>query len=291
MKKRDSSRWERMANWVKRHPIVSSVVVFGIVLLPFVLYIIFKLAGKSFWTAGDLLEYWGAVLGAAVTFGTIALAIHHFNRELEQRKQEEMQHLQEQKDRIQPYLHTESRKADILSVQKPAGENVCYIQYPANDYDESNTAPSASFEMPSVIRDFKEKGQLEQLAEMTNQHYCLHDYRITNAGAGNAVKVLLKIDGYAPKPPFSIIQGETKYFVFIFYRRLLRGQKQRQITIELYYSNRMSSQSYQQTEHFTLKENEENDDEYLKTSLDLITPPQEINEPYLLNEPLQPSIK
>ena len=286
MKRRDSSRWERVANWVKKHPFISLIVVLGIVLLPFILYIIFKLAGKSFWTAGDLLEYWGAVLGAAVTFGTIALAIHHFNRELAQRKQEEIQHLQEQKDRIQPYLHTESRKADILSVQKPAGENVCYIQYPANDYDESNVAPSASFEMSSVIRDFKDKGQLEQLGEMTNQHYCLHDYRITNAGAGNAVKVLLKIDGYAPKPPFSIVQGETKYFVFIFYRSLLRGQNQRKITIELYYSNRMSSQSYQQTEHFTLKENEENDDECLmvrQTSLDLITPPQEFNESYLPN--------
>jgi len=237
----------KFIKFISEHKIISALIAIGIFVLPIIIvHVLYKLTTPytwliAEWEAGDLLNYCGAVLGAAATIVAIVLTIIFT---VENQKSE-------RKLSIMPRLNTTYipkfiRKDTILKEGQ-----IVYITYPLDEKENIGS----SHEPPHFLRKAEEdkvKGILESLS-FYRENYIIH-YTISNIGAGNAINIKFAIDGKQIMQPFSLVANNSKEFIIILKSELLNklNKRNRFIRFNFEYEDVASIGKYEQHERIEL---------------------------------------
>jgi hypothetical protein len=188
------------------------------------------------WEAGDLLNYCGAMLGAAATIIAIILTITFTveNQKIERKLS------------IKPCLNTiyipKFTRKDIVFKER----QLIYIIYPIDK--EGNIG--SLHETPYFLK--KEEDTNKEILESSSfykENYIIH-YIISNIGAGNAINIKFTIDGKQIMQPFSLVANNSKEFIIIFKSELLDklNRRSRLIYFNFEYEDVASIGKYEQHE-------------------------------------------
>lgn len=243
----------KFIKFIKEHKGISIIIIMIIFILPVVIInTLFKIAAPyewliAEWTAGELLNYWGAILGAAATIIAIVLTIRFT---IENQKDE-------RKLSIKPCLNTTYKPMFIRTESIVSGGEIVYIMYPLNEKDENENI-GASYEPTYSLKKAEEdkvKGTLDSLS-FYKKNYIIH-YRISNVGAGNAINIKFMIDGKLIIPPFTLIANSNRAFIINLKSQLLnKGNRFIRFTFE--YDDVASIGKYEQCECIEFYLDEEN---------------------------------
>lgn len=272
----NKSAWDSLLEWVKKHTKLSVLVVVLLVLLPILgTHIAFKISGPSWlaaeWSAGDILGYLGAIIGAAVTALAIGFTIMQFYKELKLRQSEK-------KLSIQPYFSSETKTVSASDVIEKNDKTICYVCYP---YDSGDPEERISFqyEVPSDLESLMDMDRTIISESMFKQECCLYPFILYNVGSGNAINIRFRIDNQQPIPPFSIMVGRSKEFLFILNRSLLKAQQERKIDFQFEYNDIASMATYRQRQSIRFYIDDKEDLDFVNVRQDgneVMTPPEEI---------------
>jgi len=252
----------------RNNKIIILLFALAIIIVPLSIHFIYvpedQASTQSEWTAGELLGYCGAIIGAAATIFAIIITI---NFTMENQKEA-------RKLSIKPYMQTMHKPVYDVLENTYESINVIYVTYA--------TPPLASFNLPYVLRN-NARNAVDATARVIysntffrENHYIL--YEITNVGANNAVNINFKINDQPVIPPFVISINAKKSFLI----RLKSDQlvdNSLELVFRIEFSDIASISTYEQ--HETIMFVKDPADQTLTTTQqidELLTKPQEIPE-------------
>lgn len=252
----------------RNNKIVILLFAFAIIIVPLSIHFAFvpeeQARIQSEWTAGELLGYCGAIIGAAATIFAINMTIN-----FTMANQREARKLS-----IKPYMQTSSDPAYDVHENPYENYNAVFTTY--------GTPPYSTFHSPFVFKHEAHsptEATAREIARHTlyNENYFIL-YEITNVGANNAVDVSLMINDQSIIPPFVIPVNSKKSFL-IRVNTILLVENSLKLTFSIVFSDIASISSYEQ--HETVFIVRDTDEQFLYTMQsiqDLLTKPQEIPE-------------
>lgn len=183
--------------------IIIILFILAVFIVPLSIHLIFVPAEKaciqSEWTAGELLVYCGAIIGATATIVAIIMTI---NFTMENQKESG-------KLAVKPYMQSVYKPIYGSLTDADRVENITYVTY--------GMPPTSSHILPAAIGNaFSSSSTLaarttQALNFIRENHLIL--YEITNIGANNAVNINFKINNQPIIPPFAIPTNTKKSFL------------------------------------------------------------------------------
>ena len=251
----------KILNWAKRKPILFSLVfVVGLLLVPIIfVYILFSNPAPIWlrvkWSAGELLDYLGSIIGALATIFAILITIDltHEEQQLAYQRQKEEHRLA-----IMPRLQTTYKPLSQAEINTLIGKNTIYIIC-RNDFE--NAIPSISTTVPSCLKkDSRQNGN----------HVFL--YSIRNVGAGNAIELNFLLNHQAFAPTFALTTNSSLNFIFVFKQGTLRNPKNTTV-FSFDFSDVISYARYHQEERINMYIDKDNNFITIQNASDLISSP------------------
>lgn len=251
--------------------------VIGIIGIPLLIHIAFKVNPSidffvAVWDAGDVLSFYGSILGAVSTVLAIMVTIKFT---LENQKEE-------RKLSIRPYLQVQKQYYTNFD-SLPIGTDVVYVDI-RNGVIESQSG--AFDEIYDIINPKEKKYNVEisnqavyaaNVSNYLKDRYLLY-YEISNCGAGNAINVSLNINDSKNILNFCVTTTEPKKIMFVLNRELLNLNKKYKFRFSLTYSDVASLGKYSQEEELTFTSNSAGDLITTKMSNSYLTDPVELTE-------------
>lgn len=199
------------------------------------------------WSAGEVLEYCGSIVGAVATIIAIILTIlmtyDLHNKEI---KSQERKY----KLSIKPHLQTSHNNINRNDAIKLCDGKTIYVTYPLED---GNETPGSSFSLPFLVEKNTSASSVQNVMDeliFMKEHYIIR-YSISNVGAGNAINIQFSINEKSVVPGFSLVVNDQIVFVFVFAASLLR-QNSREINFNFEYNDVASIGKYEQHEKIAL---------------------------------------
>lgn len=225
----------KQIKWILRHKILSLIIFLIIVFLPpLIINGVYKINApveifNSEWVAGDLLSYYGALLGSIATIIAIIWTISFTVDNQEQ----------ERKLSVRPYIQT--KWGPVLTTDDlNDNETIVFIEQFKGYFMSYTESPADVFHKNNNLTNRKEKYILK---------YDLH-----NIGAGNAINVNISINHIGATLPFGIPMNESKVLAIILDGNLLNNDII-PIAVEIKYDDVSSIARYLQVEKFKLYKN------------------------------------
>jgi len=254
MKKEPFSK--RLLDFIVSHKIWSCLIGMGVILLPLLfVHIAFQFNGPTYlqavWSAGEVLGYLGAILGAAATIVAIVITVQIT---AEGRADDHQHQMEERKLSMKPHFQTTHNPvfSKNEATQLANGKTV-FVSYPAISGREDDITPGSTLDVPHLLKSKKSSIKAEEIHDQfsfTKDFYILK-YVIENVGAGNAVNVQFCIDEMPFIPAFSLVVNTSKEFVFIF-RKTLAANGEHRIVFDYEYSDVATMARYKQSEVISL---------------------------------------
>lgn len=221
-----------MKDYIKKHKILSIILLILFIILFIILLILpFIVNFNSKESSTDYVNYYGMILtsvfSSIVTITIFYFTLNENRRQLEKEReftkelteQERQNKLkQAQKDRklaLLPFLSTKySTCYDIESFINNNNNNNVYIIYNITPHKPiySTLETPTFFKIDENINALNYKKKLYK--DMLQTHYIFY-YDITNAGSGNAINILFKINNQVALPKFSLSKNETVSYKII----------------------------------------------------------------------------
>lgn len=276
----DENFSKRILTFIFSHKICVALILIAVFSLPLVIvHFVFKFNCHPLlhatWTSGDVLGYFGEMIGAAATIFAIIITIQLAE---EGRQEDHKRQKCERKLSVKPYLQTFF--SPIFSkndVDKYFDEIVYYVIYPENSKSEKEVFPSVSLEIPGIFR-VSEKNASEHRIDTKlrffNDYYVFF-YSIENIGAGNAINIQFYLNEIPFIPFFSLAINGQRDFIFVFPKNVIENDEFL-VSFRFEYSDVASISCYAQNEVIRLLCNEEGKPNFRRMLCDLISPPQEI---------------
>lgn len=264
-----------LLNWIKDHKIFLVVIIIFIVLMPVIIvHLLFSFTiNFTFlnpkWTAGEVLGYFGNILGAMATIIAIIITMKFT---IENQKNE-------RKLSIKPNLQTNFKRIsynDIKNKIEQAEKNILFIKYPSNKNERIESSYNySSFFDNSVKKSLEGKiiGNLQN-----SRDYCIILYSISNVGAGNAIKLKFKINNLSVFiKPFSIAKNDKLLFIIILKKELLENNNSYySLLFQLNYQDVASLAEYEQHETIDFKKDDKNNLDLSQKTNQIISSPSEV---------------
>lgn len=257
MKKEPFSK--RFLAFIGLHKVRSCLIIIGAIILPMIfVHVLFQFSGPSYlqavWSAGDVLGYLGAILGAAATIVAIVITVQIT---AEDRTDDQQRQIKEQKLSIKPHFQTTHNpmfnKSDAAHL---ANGKTVFVTYPTTSRREDDISPGSTLDIPYLLKVSKSSKSslkadeiMEQIS-FTRDFYILK-YTLENVGAGNAVNIQFRIDEMPLIPAFSLVVNTSKEFVFLFGKELVTNGEHR-IVFDYEYSDVATMARYKQSEVISL---------------------------------------
>lgn len=277
----DHSFSERLLKFLSTHKKQAILIALGLILLPIlIVHVLFKINGPEWlraeWFAGDLLSYFGAVLGTLATIVTIIVTIQ---LAVEGQQKELKMMREDRKLSIKPHLQTSH--SPLFSVDDAIGledKKTLFVTYPVNEkeIDKDGFLPGCSLNVPYILKKYQKQsddsGKIPRI-NFIHDFYILK-YSLANVGAGNAINIQFLIENKPCFPAFSLVANSSRDFVFILKKGLIED-KSRNITFDFMYSDIASMGKYSQHETICFYVEKDGTLNYSQRIEDLISMPQE----------------
>ena len=207
------------------------------------------------WSAGELLGYFGAIIGSLTTIAALVTTIlynSHENRE---------------KNRLSvlPYLQSEYKplyKYEEIFKEQSLG----YMYIIFDEKIASSNEPLWEFKNMTPEEFYKNKLLYLQ------SNYII-EYKLENVGANSAANIRWTLNGEPILPDFSLSKDTTKKFIIFIRSSLLENHNTKILNLKFIYNDVLSIGEYMQKENIKFKK-----DEFGLTSsqslADLITKPE-----------------
>lgn len=260
----------KLIKWVKEHKIWAGIIAIGLFLLPIlIVHSLFKLTAPcnwlvANWSAGEVLDYCGNVLGATATITAIILTII-FTQENQKG---------ERRLSIKPHLQTEYQPIfNRDKAMEQVAKSAIFVMYP---HDEGESIGS-SYQPPYFLKESEKKEPEREILNTLNLNrtYYIILYTISNVGAGNALNLSFTINDRHIVPPFSLTVSDTKVFVILLKAELLKD-KTRSLRFKYEYQDVASIAHYEQHETIVLLEEDNGSLNSRQQMNDVISQPKEI---------------
>lgn len=257
-------------NWIIEHKIWAGMIGFGLFLLPILMvHTLFKISAPCKWlvpnwTAGDVLLYCGAVLGASATILAIILTII-----FTQKNQKDERRLS-----IKPHLQTEHQP--IFNTDKAISQvsnKAVFVIFPHNESESIGS----TYEPPYILRKPEETAKEREIISVLDfsRRYYIIQYTLSNVGAGSALNMSFTIDDKVVIPPFSLRVNDAKVFVIILKAELLK-ETTRSLRFKYEYQDVASIAQYEQHETIVLFKEGNGSLNSRQLTKDVISQPREI---------------
>lgn len=260
----------KLIKWAKEHKIWTVIIAIALFLFPIlIVHSLFKIAAPckwlaANWTAGEVLVYFGAVLGAAATITVIILTII-FTQENQKA---------ERKLSIKPHLQTEYQPIfnRDKAIEQVANRAV-FVLFPHNEFE----GIGSTYEPPYLLKKSEEKDPQREILSTLNfsRKYYIIKYTVSNVGAGNALNLSFTINDKLVIPPFSLSVSDSKVFVILLNAELLKD-KTRSLHFKYEYQDCASIAQYEQHETIVLFEEDNGSLNSRQQMNGLISQPKEI---------------
>jgi len=206
----------------------------------------------------ELTLYYGALLGALTTVVAVITVIKHGQRQLKMEREHEREQLRnERKLAIKPYLVSRFKQASPYDFAKKTGIQDLYVEINREEI-------SAGFCMPDCVNRVNaavEKRSGTAADEFTvklmgrlslERRYCLINYFLTNAGAGSAIGIELRLNGKKTLSSFALMVNQTINVKFVIDLEALSPEHQFGLEMEYEYADAASIARYRQKEKFVI---------------------------------------
>lgn len=260
----------KIIKWIKEHKIWTVTISLVVILLPIVIvHILFKVPAPfewlvANWKAGEILGYFGNVLGAVATIIAIVLTIL-FTQENQK---------SERKLSIKPHLQTEYQPIFNLDTAIEQKKQAVFIEYP---FDKNENIGS-TYDPPYILEKYNKKEDPESSIlhklEFLRSYYIIK-FTLRNVGAGNAVNLTFTLNDKPVVTPFSLIVSDKMVFVIIFKAELIQDTT-RYLNLKYVYQDVASIARYEQHETIILKKEKDGILNSGRNVNDVISQPEEI---------------
>lgn len=228
----------KFLEYCKKHK--TLILILGIVLIltpPILIHILFSIYPNhdilvAKWSAGELLNYFGSIIGAIATIIAVVMTIIYTKY-----SQDEQNILQ-----VKPYLQSEY--IPIFKYTDLDGEYV--HQHTFITIEKGLT--TSSYDEPFLLKPLKNNS--ENKFEFFQNNY-MFKYRLKNVGANSSTNIKWTLNNEPLIPEFAISTGKTKEFIIIISKSVLENNK-KDLRLEFIYDDVLSMATYSQKEIITI---------------------------------------
>ena len=200
----------KLLECIKQHKLLSFSIILGVIFIPIiVIHILFSIYPAndwwiSKWSAGELLDYFGSIMGAISTIIALIVTIIYTNDS--QRKQNILS--------VRPYLQSEYMPMFNYTDIEKYSSNPLYIVF-------SSSITSSSAE-PYMLNEMKK--QDFNKSEFFKKHYLIN-YTLKNVGADNATNIKWTLNNNPIIPEFALSKDERAEYVIVVNSSILEHNK------------------------------------------------------------------
>lgn len=244
---------------------------FGVtfVLIPLLVHIAYRTPALtdyfvSIWLCGDILTYYGSIIGVLSTIIIFSLTIQ-YNRESD---------YENRKNSVRPYLSSEHHPLYKL-IEVTEDKDLVFITV-SNNISSSKDIPYGYKSAYTHNPTYKPNKNIEKRANFIKTHHVL-SYTLSNVGAGNAVNVDIKINNKLFMPSFAISTNKDITLIFVLLDKILEGNR-KTIELRFEYEDILSTGLYYQTEKIEFFRDEKDDSLSTSQNIEwLLSKPQEMD--------------
>lgn len=215
-----------MREFFKKHgKYIVLFITLGVIIIPLIINSLFKIQAISQlfiaeWNAGDALTFYGCILGGFATITSIIITINNNRESLKEEK----------RLAVKPFLTLDFIDPQYCLENDITYDDKYFIEYKLNGY------ACVSKNMPIDFSGHKDS---------------IFIFDVFNAGAGNAINVVLKINGYIVCKNVSILVNKKVRFIFDIKDDILQD-KFYDMDLEIEYEDIISISHYKQSAKFML---------------------------------------
>lgn len=222
--------------FLKKHRIFLSIVIL-IIFIPIpAIHILFSIHPDNQWwvakwSAGELLDYFGSLMGAIATIIAVAITIRY--TKLSQDEQNILQ--------VKPYLQT--KYTSLFSYQElyDNANNRIIISM-------SDELIESAYEKTWILNSI-EKNEIDNTVFF--QHYHILKYTLRNVGANSATNIRWTSNDMQLIPEFALSKDETREFIIIIDSNILKDDI-KELNFKFIYDDVLSIATYSQKENITI---------------------------------------
>lgn len=200
----------KLLDYIKHHKLLSFLIIIGIIFIPIiVIHLLFSIYPSNDWwiakwSAGELLDYFGSIMGAVATIIALIVTIIYTNDS--QKKQNILS--------VKPYLQSEYIPIFNYNEITNNSSKPFYITFGSN-------ISSSSVE-PYMFNRMKEDG-FDKIFFFSR--YYIIKYKIKNVGANSAVNIKWTLNNKPIIPEFAISKNEIFECVIVIDSSILENNK------------------------------------------------------------------